>query len=139
MFFGCVYALYNGFDLQEKQAETIQKIEQKQEEETSKCIPGLQKVQKGPEDRSWVNIQEPYWSLRYVPTYINKSPSALLPLRLGQAEQYGYYKEITFWSSTYDNDMVEEIANPERLVNGNIDFSFFGDLFVTSSIDYSDL
>ncbi len=47
-----------------------------------------------------------------------------MPLGIGQAEQYGYYKEITNWSSTYDNDMVEELANPERLVNGNIDFSF---------------
>ena len=48
----------------------------------------------------------------------------MLPLGLGQSEQYGYYKEVTIWSSTYDNDMVEEIANPERLINGNIDFSF---------------
>ena len=71
-----------------------------------------------------MDVREPYWSLRYTADYAIKSPSALLPLGIGQAEQYGYYKEVTFWSSTYDNDMVEEIANPERLVNGNIDFSF---------------
>ena len=37
---------------------------------------------------------------------------------------YGFYKEITFWSSTYDNDMVEEISNPERILTGTVDFSF---------------
>ena len=35
-----------------------------------------------------------------------------------------YYKEISNWSSTFDPDMMEEISNPERLVNGSIDFSF---------------
>ena len=62
--------------------------------------------------------------LGYIPISATKKPSPLMPLGIGQAEQYGYYKNITNWSSTYDNDMVEEIANPERLVNGNIDFSF---------------
>jgi len=48
----------------------------------------------------------------------------MLPLGIGQAEQYGFYKRVTNWSSVYDSDMVQELANPERLVNGNIDFSF---------------
>ena len=120
----CLYAIYNGFDLQQKQRETIQNIKQEQTEEIRKVLVWFEEGKKGPEDRAWINIQEPYWSLRYMPTYTIKQPSALLPLGIGQAEQYGYYKEVTFWSSTYDNDMVEEIANPERLVNGNIDFSF---------------
>ena len=47
-----------------------------------------------------------------------------MSLGVGQAEQYGHYKSIDYWSATYDKDMVEELANPERLVNGNIDFSF---------------
>ena len=47
-----------------------------------------------------------------------------MPLGIGQAEQYAYYKEVTNWSSTFDPDMMEEISNPERIVNGSIDFSF---------------
>ena len=35
-----------------------------------------------------------------------------------------HYKEVTNWSSTFDPDMMEEISNPERIVNGSIDFSF---------------
>lgn len=43
---------------------------------------------------------------------------------IGQAEQYGFYKRVTFMSSPYDADMAEEIANPERLQYGTLDFAF---------------
>jgi ABC-2 type transport system permease protein len=43
---------------------------------------------------------------------------------VGQAEQYGFYKKITTWASPYDADMAEEIANPERLQIGTLDFTF---------------
>ena len=120
----CVYALQNGLDLYHKQSETISEIQQSQVEDIQKVNAWFEEGKNGPEDRSWVDIHEPYWALRYTPTYVIKSPSSLLPLGLGQSEQFGYYKEITFWSSTYDNDMVEEIANPERLGNGTLDFAF---------------
>jgi len=120
----CLYAIYNGFELQKKQQDTIQAIKQEQQEEIGKVKAWFEEGKKGPEDRAWVDIHEPYWSLRYTPTFEIKQSSVLLPLGIGQAEHYGYYKEVTFWSTTYDKDMVEEIANPERLVNGNIDFSF---------------
>ena len=79
---------------------------------------------KVPEDRSWVNIEDPYWSIRYTPSYVVKEPSPLLPLGIGQSQQFGFYKKINRWSSTYDADIVQEISNYERLINGNIDFSF---------------
>ena len=40
----------------------------------------------------------------------------------GQAEQYGYYKKVTNWSTIFDNDLAEEIANPERLALGTLVF-----------------
>ena len=43
---------------------------------------------------------------------------------LGQSEQYGYYKRVTNWSTTYDSDLAEEIANPERLAIVSLDFNF---------------
>jgi len=119
-----VYALYNGFNLQNKQQETIASIEQKRQEGITKILSWYDDGKKGPEDRSWIDITTPFWALWSTPTYSIKSPSPILPLGIGQAEQYGYYKSVTTWSSVYDNDMVEELANPERLVNGNIDFSF---------------
>ncbi|MEL6864070.1 MAG: hypothetical protein AAFP19_06615 [Bacteroidota bacterium] len=51
-------------------------------------------------------------------------PSPLLVYSMGQAEQYGFYKKVTFWASPYDSDMTKEIANPERLHIGTLDFSF---------------
>lgn len=122
--FGCLYALYNGFYLENKQRKTIVNIEQKRKEGIEKILNWYQQGKTGPEDRPWIDITTPYWALWNLPTYTIKSPSPLLPLGVGQAEQYGFYKKVTNRSSTYDNDMVEELANPERLINGNIDFSF---------------
>jgi ABC-2 type transport system permease protein len=120
----CTYALYNGVMLQKKQTETIRNIEELANESQTKTLAWFDEGKKGPEDRPWIDVTTPFWALWNTPTYTIKAPSPLLPLGIGQAEQYGYYKQVTNWSSTYDNDMVEEIANPERLVNGNIDFSF---------------
>jgi len=118
------YALYSGFNLQNKQQKTLANIEQTRQEGITKVLTWYDEGKNGPEDRPWIDITAPFWALWHTPTYSIKSPSPLLPLGIGQAEQYGYYKSVTTWSSVYDNDMVEELANPERLVNGNIDFSF---------------
>lgn len=119
-----IYAVYNGFELQNKQQETIANIKQKKLEGISKTLKWYDEGKKGPEERPWIDINTPFWALWNLPTYTIKEPSNALSLGIGQAEQYGYYKKVTNWSSVYESDMVEELANPERLVNGNIDFSF---------------
>ena len=43
---------------------------------------------------------------------------------LGQSEQYGYYKRVTNWSTIFDSDLAEEIANPERMAIGTLDLNF---------------
>ena len=120
----CVYSIFNGFELQEKQIATIDNIQLEEKETISKMVTWFENGEKGPKDRSWIDITDPYWSVRYTPTYVIKNPSKLLPVGIGQAEQYGYYQKVSIWSSTFDGDIVEEISNYERLVNGNIDFSF---------------
>ena len=120
----CVYSIFNGFELQEKQISTIDNIQLEENETISKMVTWFENGEKGPKDRSWIDITDPYWSVRYTPTYVIKNPSKLLPVGIGQAEQYGYYQKVSIWSSTFDGDIVEEISNYERLVNGNIDFSF---------------
>ena len=52
-------------------------------------------------------------------TYVIKQPSLLLPLGIGQSEQYGFYQKLSMWSSPFDSDIAEEISNYERLINGN--------------------
>ena len=119
----CIFSIYNGFEIMHKQLNTITEIKDNQELESIKIL-GWVENKNGPEDKPWVNIEDPYWAIRYTPSYVVKIPSSLFPLGIGQSEQFGFYKKVTRWSSTYDSDMVEEISNYERLINGNIDFSF---------------
>ena len=107
--------MYSGFDLHNQQTEIIKTIETKQKQE----LLVVSNFFNNP-----TVLLAALDVLEDIPTFATKKPSPLMPLGVGQSEQYGYYKSINNWSSTYDNDMVEELANPERLVNGNIDFSF---------------
>lgn len=118
------YSLFNGFDLFKKHHDTLSNIEQKRQEGISKILTWFDEGKTGPEDRPWIDVTTPFWALWNTPTYAVKQPSALMPLGIGQAEQFGYYHQVTNWSTTYDKEMVEEISNPERLLNGNIDFAF---------------
>ena len=111
----CIYSIYNGFNLYNKQINTISHIEKEQKNEINKVLGWFDND---------LTEQKPDWAFKYMPLYTIKNPSPLLPLGIGQAEQYSYYKEVGKWSSTFDADMMEEISNPERLVNGSIDFSF---------------
>ena len=120
----CMFSIFNGFEIMHKHIDTIAEINSKEQSEVSKVFKLFDDGVKGPEDKSWINIEDPYWSIRYTPSYIVKNPSSMMPLGIGQSEQFGFYKKVTRWSSIYDTDMVEEITNYERLINGNIDFSF---------------
>lgn len=119
----CCLSIFNGFVIMNKQIDTIEEIIDKQESEVKKIFEWFE-MKKGPEDKPWVDIEDPYWSIRYTPSYLIKTPSDIFPLGIGQSEQFGFYKKVTRWSSTYDSDMIEETSNYERLINGNIDFSF---------------
>ena len=119
----CVFSINNGFEIMHKQLDTITKIKDKQEKESRQIIKWLEE-KTGPVEKPWVNIKDPYWCIRLTPTFLVKQPSSIFPLGIGQSEQFGFYKKVTRWSSTYDSDMVEETSNYERLINGNIDFSF---------------
>ena len=119
----CIFSIYNGYEIMHKQLNTITEIKDKQELEFNKIIEWFEN-EKGPDDKPWVDIEDPYWSIRYTPSYVVKMPSVLFPLGIGQSEQFGFYKKVNRWSSSFDTDMVEEISNYERLINGNIDFSF---------------
>ena len=119
-----IYSIYNGYKIMYQQIDTIVQINNKQKFEILHLLEWFDNENKGPQDKPWINVEDPYWSIRYTPTYVIKTPSPLLPLGVGQSEQFGFYKKINRWSSTYDSDMTEELSNYERLINGNIDFSF---------------
>jgi ABC-2 type transport system permease protein len=119
-----IYGLHNGANLYQKQKVEIEKINQKVAEKQQKILAYYEKGEKGPKDRPWMDVTTPFWATWYVSSYHFKSPSPAMVYSIGQAEQYGFYKEISVWASPYDSDIAEEISNPERLQLGTLDFSF---------------
>lgn len=119
-----VYGLHNGSDLFKTRTLEIDRIQTQAQASQADIIAYYDKNLKGPSDRPWVDVSKPFWALSYSYVYEFKSPSPLMVYGVGQAEKYGYYKRITDRSSPYDTDMAEEIANPERLQTGYLDFTF---------------
>lgn len=119
-----VYSLQNGYELFQKHNSEIAAIKTKNAETIKKIEGWFDEGKKGPEDRPWINITTPFWAISNAPSTAVKTPSALMPFSIGQAEQFGYYKQVTNWSTMFDSDLAEEIANPERLATGTLDFSF---------------
>jgi ABC-2 type transport system permease protein len=119
-----IYGLRNGYSLYKEQTVEIQKINDKVKEEKQQYLSQYEEGKTINEDRPWINMSMPFWAIWNTPTYHLKTPSPAMVYSIGQAEQYGFYKRITFWASPYDADMAEEIANPERLQTGTLDFAF---------------
>ena len=119
-----IYGLHNGASLYQEQTAEINKIKEKIEEDVRPYLTYYDEGKQGPEDRPWVNLSEPFWAIWLTFSHHFKEPSPALVYSIGQAEQFGYYKRVTFMASPYDADMTEEIANPERLQTGTLDFSF---------------
>ncbi|MEO0581577.1 MAG: hypothetical protein AAF135_05090 [Bacteroidota bacterium] len=119
-----VYGLHKGAHVFQKQRAEVAKMKQKVEEERQIYLSAYQEGLFVPEDRPWVDMRTPLWAIEYAWVYHYKVPSPAMVYSIGQSEQYGFIKKITRWASPYDTDLAEEIANPERLQTGTLDFSF---------------
>ncbi len=118
------YGLHNGASLYHDQMAEIDRIEQTIDENRQEYLTYYDEGKPGPENAPWINLAEPFWAVWFNYIYHFKTPSPALVYSMGQAEQYGFYKRETCWASPYDADMTQEIANPERLQTGTLDFSF---------------
>lgn len=119
-----VYGLHKGAGLYNKQHAAIQAIEEKAAQERQVNLKRYESNRLVPPDQDWVNLSEPSWAIEFAEVHHHKSPSPAMVYSIGQSEQFGISKKITRWSSPYDGDLVEEIANPERLQIGTLDFAF---------------
>ena len=119
-----IYGLYNGLSLYQNQLTEIEKIQEKIETDKQKYLAKYEEGKLVDESRPWIDMSQPFWAIRNTPTYQLKVPSSAMVYSIGQAEQYGFYKRVTLRASPYDADMAEEIANPERLQTGTLDFAF---------------
>lgn len=120
-----VYGIHNGFILYQTHTKEIAKIEKRVSEERQEFLKKhLSEDFSTKQNNNSRDYTSPYWALRQYSLYHFKKPSPSIVYSIGQSEQFGFYKKITFNSSPYDNDLSEEIANPERLLIGTFDFSF---------------
>ena len=122
--FAVIYGCQNGLSHFEKQNIEINIIKSKNEEMIKKMILQYEAIENGTEEKPRRDPTSPYWAVWNTPSHAFKYPSPMMVFSLGQSEQYGYYKRVTNWSSRFDNDLAEEIANPERLAIGTLDFNF---------------
>ncbi len=119
-----IYALHNGSTLYHVQTNEIDKITAEQAEKQAEIIAYFDKGETGPAEQPWVDVTTPFWAIWNTPVHHFKRPSPAMVYSIGQAEQFGFYKRVTFWSNAYDSDLVGEIANAERLQSGTLDFAF---------------
>ena len=122
--FAIIYGCQNGYDLLKKHNKEIRDIKSQNKDFINKMIIKYDAIESGNEDKKRRDPTVPYWAIWNTPSYAFKYPSPMMVFSLGQSEQYGYYKRVTNWSSTFDSDLAEEIANPERLAIGTLDFNF---------------
>ena len=119
-----LYGCQTGYDLFKKHNIEIKSIKSKNADFEKKMLVQYDELEQGLIEKPRRDPTIPYWAIWNAPSYALKNPSPMIVFSTGQAEQYGYYKKVTNWSTVFDNDLAEEIANPERLALGTLDFSF---------------
>ena len=119
-----IFGSQNGYQLFKTHNKQIISISSKNTNSIEDMLLTYQGIENGTLEKPRRDPTIPYWAIWNVPSHAFKHPSPMITFSLGQAEQYGYYKRVTNWSTTYDSDLAEEIANPERLAIGTLDFNF---------------
>ena len=57
----CLFSIFNGFKISNKQTQTILNINDKKQIEYENILEWFDKENKGPDDKSWINVEDPYW------------------------------------------------------------------------------
>ena len=119
-----IFGSHNGYQLFKTHNKQIISISSKNTNSIEDMLLTYEGIENGTLEKPRRDPTIPYWAIWNVPSHAFKHPSPMMTFSLGQSEQYGYYKRVTNWSTTYDSDLAEEIANPERLAIGTLDFNF---------------
>ena len=119
-----IFGSHIGYRLFKTHSEQIISISSKNINSIEDMLLTYEGIENGTLEKPRRDPTIPYWAIWNVPSHAFKHPSPMMTFSLGQSEQYGYYKRVTNWSTTYDSDLAEEIANPERLAIGTLDFNF---------------
>jgi len=119
-----VFGLYNGADSYNKRQQQVNAIGERRAETHETAYEWFDSGEAGPEDRPWVDINAPFWSMWYATHYLIQEPAPAMVYNIGQSDHFGYYKRVSMWSTAFDDDLTSEIANPELVQIGALDFTF---------------
>ncbi len=118
------FSLFNGVSEYEERLTQIESINKQIDETQQLAISWFDEGKKGPEDRPWVDINTPFWSMWYGTHYVIDYPEPTMIFNAGQSDHFGYYKRVSMWTTAYDSDLTAELSNPEMVQLGALDFSF---------------
>jgi ABC-2 type transport system permease protein len=118
------YAVFSGQQYVQKWAVAIDKVELEEKEMAEQALFWYAEGVKGPEDRAWVDIQQPLWASWYTGSYFCKTPAPLAVVSLGVSDTRSNYARISRFSSPFDTRNKPELINPEQLMAGHFDLAF---------------
>lgn len=118
------YAVYSGQQYVQKWAAAVDKVELEEQEMAEQALDWYAAGAKGPEDRPWVDMQQPLWASWYTGSYFCKAPAPLAVVSLGVSDTRPNYARITRFSSPFDTRNKPELINPEQLMSGHFDLAF---------------
>lgn len=119
-----VLGLYNGVSNYQSRVTQIEAILEQAKETQESAYAWFEEGKNGPEDRPWVNINEPFWSMWYGTHHVIHEPAPTMVFNVGQSDHFGYYKRVSMWTTAFDSDLTAELSNPEMVQLGALDFSF---------------
>ncbi len=119
-----IFGLYNGLSSYNDRLGQLQSIEERTSEAQQLVYGWFDEGKPGPDDRPWVDIKTPFWSMWHANHYLVQRPQPTMIFNMGQSEHFGYYKRVSMWTTAFDADLTAEIANPELIQLGALDFTF---------------
>lgn len=118
------YAIWQGARHMEYRKQQIEKMQAHAAEKQAEVLQWYAEGKLGPADRPWVDVTKPFWAMWHAHNWLFDQPNGLMLFSIGQTEHFAYAKRVTVWSTPFDNDMVADPRNLERLREGAFDFVF---------------
>jgi ABC-2 type transport system permease protein len=118
------FGIFNGQEHYADRMDELESIQQRTAETHQLVHTWFDSGDSGPADRPWVDIKTPFWSMWYADHYLVDTPKPTMVFNIGQSEHFGYYKKVSMWTTAFDDDLTAELANPEFVLMGALDFTF---------------
>ncbi|MFZ1694335.1 MAG: DUF3526 domain-containing protein [Flavobacteriales bacterium] len=122
---GCnLLALHTGMQELHARRERIATIEEDRRKAHDEVFTWFAEGKKGPEDRPWVDISDPFWASWHARPKAVLAPSPLLAIAPGRIADNPWFADLTYFSNAYSTRMSTEISDPEHRQLGTFEWTF---------------